>query len=61
MNSEAQQAVKFLLRSQAHYFPFYERLGYTAYGDEYLDCNIPHRFMSKDNRQPISAKQSHAS
>lgn len=60
-DSEARQANKFLLESQTHAIPFYERLGYTAYGDEYLDCDIPHRFMSKDNGQPIAAKQSRAS
>ena len=34
-----------VLESQTHAIPFYERLGYRAEGDEYLDCGIPHRLM----------------
>lgn len=26
---------------------FYEKLGYTAYGEEFLDANIPHMMMEK--------------
>jgi predicted GNAT family N-acyltransferase len=56
-DSDARKADKFLLESQTHAIPFYERLGYTAYGDEYLDCDIPHRFMSKENPKRSSIKQ----
>ena len=28
--------------------PFYERLGYTAYGEAYLDEGIPHHDAFKD-------------
>jgi len=48
-DAEVKATAKFFLESQTHAIPFYERLGYAAYGDEYLDCNIPHRFMSKEN------------
>jgi predicted GNAT family N-acyltransferase len=33
------------LSSQSHAVPFYERLGYRAEGEEYLDVGIPHRRM----------------
>ncbi|MCT4783188.1 MULTISPECIES: GNAT family N-acetyltransferase [Exiguobacterium] len=35
------------LGAQLTALPFYERLGYEAYGDEFLDANIPHRMMKK--------------
>lgn len=34
------------LESQTHAIPFYERLGFVAYGPEFDDCNIPHRKMT---------------
>ncbi|WP_040242283.1 GNAT family N-acetyltransferase [Chromohalobacter japonicus] len=34
------------LDAQTYAIPFYERLGFTAYGDEFLDANIPHYHMS---------------
>ncbi len=33
------------LGSQSHALGFYERLGFTAFGDEYLDAGIAHRDM----------------
>ena len=36
------------LSSQTHAIPFYERLGFTAYGPEYDDAGIPHRDMVLD-------------
>lgn len=33
------------LASQTHAIPFYERHGFTAYGDEFPDAGIPHRWM----------------
>jgi predicted GNAT family N-acyltransferase len=35
------------LSAQTHAIPFYARAGFIAYGDEYLDCGIPHRMMRK--------------
>lgn len=35
------------LGAQLTALPFYERLGYEAYDDEFLDANIPHRMMKK--------------
>jgi ElaA protein len=34
------------LGSQTHAIGFYERLGFTATGPEYLDAGIPHRDMT---------------
>ncbi|MGW6744890.1 GNAT family N-acetyltransferase [Streptomyces sp. NPDC055025] len=35
------------LHAQSHALGFYERLGYEAYGPEFLDANIPHRSMRR--------------
>jgi predicted GNAT family N-acyltransferase len=35
------------LHAQTQALGFYERLGYTAEGPEYLDANIPHRTMTR--------------
>ncbi|TCI20696.1 GNAT family N-acetyltransferase [Exiguobacterium sp. SL-9] len=35
------------LGAQLTALPFYERIGYEAYGDEFLDADIPHRMMHK--------------
>lgn len=35
------------LGAQLTALPFYERLGYEAYGDDFLDADIPHRMMKK--------------
>lgn len=42
------------LSAQAHAIPFYERFGFAAYGDEYLDCGIPHRMMRLE-LEPVPA------
>ena len=39
-----------VLSAQIYALPFYERLGFQAYGPEYLDAGIPHRSM----RLPLS-------
>jgi tRNA(adenine34) deaminase len=35
-----------VLSAQTHAIGFYERMGFTAYGDIYLDAGIPHRDMA---------------
>ncbi|MER6345547.1 GNAT family N-acetyltransferase [Streptomyces sp. NPDC001595] len=35
------------LHAQTHALGFYERLGYTAYGPEYLEAGIPHQAMRR--------------
>ncbi|EPE61013.1 acetyltransferase family protein [Exiguobacterium sp. S17] len=35
------------LGAQLTALPFYERLDYTTFGDEFLDADIPHRMMKK--------------
>ena len=37
----------FKLGAQTHAIPFYEALGYDAYGDIFMDAGIPHRYMEK--------------
>lgn len=39
-----------LLAAQTQVIGFYEKLGFTAYGDEFLDAGIPHFWMNKPAR-----------
>jgi len=41
----------FLLDAQTHARQFYTRLGYEAYGEEFMDAGIPHRHTKKRNHQ----------
>lgn len=36
-----------VLSAQTYAVVFYERLGYTAYGDEFDDAGLPHRWMRR--------------
>ena len=36
-----------ILEAQCYAIPFYEKLGYTAEGEVFLDANIEHRLMKK--------------
>jgi predicted GNAT family N-acyltransferase len=47
----------FLLDAQSHALQFYVRLGYEAYGDEFMDAGIPHRHMKKRNRPAVADHQ----
>lgn len=38
------------LHAQTHALGFYERLGYTAHGEEFLDAGIAHRHMVRELR-----------
>lgn len=38
-------ATRARLGAQVHAIPFYEKLGFTAFGPEYDDAGIPHRDM----------------
>lgn len=40
-------ANKLLLDSQDHAIPFYQKSGFSVYGDGFLDANIPHHHMEK--------------
>ena len=44
----------FLLDAQTHALQFYARLGYEAFGDEFMDAEIPHRHMKKRNRNFVA-------
>ncbi|WP_080849219.1 GNAT family N-acetyltransferase [Cytobacillus gottheilii] len=42
-----QGLTKLKLNAQTHAIPFYEKLGYEAVSEEFLDAGIPHRTMLK--------------
>ncbi|MDF9825097.1 putative GNAT family N-acyltransferase [Breznakia sp. PF5-3] len=42
-----EQAEKLVLGAQTVAIPFYEKNGFIAYGDIYLDADIEHRMMEK--------------
>jgi len=42
------KAKSLTLAAQIHAIGFYERLGYTAHGDVFLDAGIEHRWMNLD-------------
>ncbi|GHH60573.1 acetyltransferase [Kitasatospora indigofera] len=44
----ARGATELELHAQVQALGFYERLGYTAEGPEYLDAGIPHRTMTRE-------------
>ncbi|MGH6838809.1 MAG: GNAT family N-acetyltransferase [Methylocella sp.] len=48
-NLRPTHVTRFALDAQTHALQFYERLGYDAYGDEFMDAGIPHRHMTKKN------------
>lgn len=33
------------MHAQTHAIPFYQRFGFEPYGDEFIECGIPHRMM----------------
>lgn len=39
---------RLILEAQVSAIPFYEKLGYVAEGEVFLDANIEHRLMSKE-------------
>ncbi|KEO54150.1 GNAT family N-acetyltransferase [Thioclava pacifica] len=44
---EAMGCTRAYLSAQVYAIPFYEKLGFVAYGDDYDDAGIPHRDMEK--------------
>jgi predicted GNAT family N-acyltransferase len=36
------------LSAQVPVIPFYERIGYRCFGDEFVEAGIPHRWMDRD-------------
>ncbi len=44
----------FLLDAQSRALQFYARLGYEAYGEEFMDAGIPHRHMKKRNGRSVA-------
>jgi predicted GNAT family N-acyltransferase len=45
--AHAADYTELILEAQMHALPFYEKLGYIAEGEIFLDCNIEHRLMRK--------------
>lgn len=46
---------RLVLSAQREAIPFYEGLGYVAYGDEFDDAGIPHRMMERALSNPHPA------
>ena len=44
----AVSAAQFVLDAQIHALVFYQRLGYAAFGEAFLEAGIPHRHMRKE-------------
>jgi predicted GNAT family N-acyltransferase len=58
---ELASVAHFVVESQTHAIPFYERLGYVAEGAVYEDAGIPHRSMRKPRYvQPNAARAAKA-
>ncbi len=49
-DSRLASAICFKLEAQTYALPFYEKLGYEAYGKEFDDAGIPHMRMKKKRR-----------
>jgi predicted GNAT family N-acyltransferase len=45
--AKAQGLRRVFLGAQLQAIPFYEKLGYRCYGNEFMDAGIPHRHMEK--------------
>ncbi len=46
----------FVLDAQTHASTFYERLGYTAIGEEFMEAGIPHFRMIKDRSTSLRTR-----
>lgn len=47
MMAERHQVASFKLEAQTYALQFYEKLGYIAQGEEFLDAGIPHYLMTR--------------
>jgi predicted GNAT family N-acyltransferase len=56
VDAERRGCRELLLDAQVYAIPFYEKLGFTAEGGEFLDAGIPHRRMRRvaDPRNQVS-------
>lgn len=43
--ARAQQRSSLEMHAQSYAIPFYQRFGFEPYGDEFVECDIPHRMM----------------
>lgn len=53
LGEQGLQLSHFKLGAQCDVIPFYEKLGFTAYGDIFMDARIPHRMMKKYSTQDV--------
>ena len=44
------------LAAQVHAIPFYERFGFSTYGEEFMDAGIPHYWMKADLAPAVKAE-----
>jgi predicted GNAT family N-acyltransferase len=42
---------KLYIHAQSHTLKFYEKVGFKAYGDEYMEAGIPHYSMYREDNQ----------
>jgi predicted GNAT family N-acyltransferase len=56
--ANAQGVYQYRLGAQTHALKFYERLGFSAYGDEFMDAGIPHFWMQRIDTPPTNAPDS---
>ncbi|HEX7047172.1 MAG TPA: GNAT family N-acetyltransferase [Gammaproteobacteria bacterium] len=52
--AEARGFTEVKLAAQVHAVPFYEKFGFTAYGDEFMDAGIPHYWMKAPLSTPAA-------
>lgn len=56
LGTQAFQLSHFKLGAQCDAIPFYEKLGFSAYGDVFMDARIPHRMMKKHAPTPHTSE-----
>jgi predicted GNAT family N-acyltransferase len=54
--AQAQGLRRVFLGAQLQAIPFYEKLGYQCYGDEFMDAGIAHRHMEKTIQRTVGGK-----
>ncbi|HSX59863.1 MAG TPA: GNAT family N-acetyltransferase [Tahibacter sp.] len=50
--ARAQHRPALEMHAQSYAIPFYERFGFAPYGDEFMECGIPHRMMRLELAPP---------
>ncbi len=50
--ARAQHRPALEMHAQSYAIPFYQRFGFEPYGDEFIECDIPHRMMRLELAPP---------